>query len=312
MLSRRHWIATVSGALAGAYLTAPAAARGQAPAQPTSDVVDWWALDTRNAGCDIDCAQAYRSAGCGQPWQRASAAEAIGTLATGANDPNVVTLVYVHGNRSTLQTGLEYGVKVHSAVKPYLQPHERLRLLIWCWPSDQIRGQIKDLRYKAQVCEGQYGLFADTLCRLPASARVGVVGYSYGARIALGGLAQIASRNRGGKPSPAPSPRLVLWAAAMNAAWMAPSGRFSCSVEALDRMLVVRNTCDPALSHYFVVEGRGVKALGDVGFAWGCPGTDKCREIDGSGQLGNEHDINNYLQSQWVLSRSANEVLWRA
>lgn len=314
-LSRRHWVATLSGALAGAYLSAgAAAARGQAPVQPASQASEWWALDTRTAGCNIERAQAYRSAGCGQPWNCATAADAFTALSADAGDPNVFTLIYVHGNRSTLQTGLDAGVKIHNAVKPYLQPHERLRLLTWCWPSDEIRGQLKDIRYKAQVSEGQFGLFADTLCRLPANARVGVIGYSYGARIALGALAQIAQRRRSGKPSPAPSPRMVLWAAALNAAWMAPGGRLSCSVEALDRLLVVRNTCDPALRNYFIVEGhhRGVRALGEVGFPWGCPAAEKCQELDGSGHLGNNHDVDNYLRSPTVISCTAHEVLWRA
>ncbi len=181
MLSRRHWIATVS-ALAG-HICRPACQRGPIsyPAnQPHRRVVG-----TRYAhrgGAKSSAPALIAPPGAANLGK--ARGEAFGSLSTGADDPNVTTLIYVHGNRSTLQTGLEGGVKAYNAVKSYVQAHERLRLLIWCWPSDAIRGPLKDARYRREVCEGQYGLFADTLYRLPPKARVGIIGYSYATRIA--------------------------------------------------------------------------------------------------------------------------------
>lgn len=308
MPSRRRWIADLC-ALAAASTLAPRWALGRTPANVAYDPL--WTLDTRTAGCDLDRAQAFHAADCGQPWNRTSAAETFAALSREAATPDTFVLVYLHGNRATLQTGIDAGLMVHRAMRPFLQPHERLPLLIWCWPSDQVKGTLRDVRTKAAVTEGQYGLFADTLGRLPPEARVGIVGYSYGARIALGGLNEIG-RRRESTGFAAPKPRLALWATAMNAVWMAPGGRFRCAYDALDRLLLVRNTCDPALQYYHAVEGnRNVRALGYVGLEWGCPAPDKCRQIDGSGRLGNDHDMANYLKAPDILRESAHEVLWR-
>ncbi len=70
-------------------------------------------------------------------------------------------------------------------------------------------------------------------------------------------------------------------------------------------MLVVRNTCDPPLSHYFMVEGARRSGSGDVGFPWDAPRWKSAARIDGTGQLGNNHDMDKHTRSHIMSTDDA-------
>jgi hypothetical protein len=179
------------------------------------------------------------------------------------------------------------------------------RLLVWAWPSQRNRhGRISaDVRLKASWCDVEGYYLARTLARLPAGTPVGLVAYSYGARIAGGALELLAGGQLAGRSLPdearaawtsGPRPvRLLLVAAAMDADWLA-SGR--CDGDALSivqRAAVTLDCGDRVLRWYSRLHGRGgPPALGHAGPA-GCADA-KVEVLDVACAVGKKHDWYRY------------------
>ena len=63
-----------------------------------------------------------------------------------------------------------------------------IRFVIWSWPSAQVRGQLRDVRTKANRTELAGYCLAWVLTHLPETQQVSLLGYSFGARIATGAM----------------------------------------------------------------------------------------------------------------------------
>jgi len=293
-----RWCAGLVLALAAVGAATPRAAAATAP-QPQV-----WLISTCSAPCSGDV-----EAGLGQIafWQLdptdscrwlPADAEALGRAAP------LPTAVFIPG----FNTGPDAAIQEANAVYCDMQREAAgrpFRLVIWAWPSQRDRqARISaDMRLKACWCDAESYYLACILSRLPAGAPVGLIGYSYGARIAGGALELLAAGRLPGYSLPAEaraawtaaprSVRVLLVAAAMDADWLAAGHRNGDALSIVQRAAVTLDCCDRVLHWYTRLYGRGgPPALGGVG-PTGCDGG-KLQVLDVACAVGKKHDWYRY------------------
>ena len=69
---------------------------------------------------------------------------------------------------------------------------DRLRFVIWSWPSDKIKGPLNDIRTKAWRTDTDGYYLGWFLQRMHPQSDIGLIGFSYGARIVSGALHVLA------------------------------------------------------------------------------------------------------------------------
>ncbi len=102
---------------------------------------------------------------------------------------DVPTLVYVHGYDFDEQKAEDAGWAVYHAVCGDLPAQQRVRFIIWSWPSVAKRFRpARDLINKSRRADAEAYWLAWLLARLPSEARVGLVGSALGCRAIEGAL----------------------------------------------------------------------------------------------------------------------------
>ncbi len=228
--------------------------------------------------------------------------------------PDVPVVFWVHGNRIDSAYANDDGWTMYKRLAE-TACGRRFRFVIWSWPASQIHGQLQDLRVKAtQADNGGYAL-AWVVSRLAPEQSVGLIGYSYGARLIAGGLHVLGGGEISGAALPAEAltrtggTRAVFWAAAIDEGAMAPWGYRNLALDAVDTMLITVNCADPALKWYRRLWGhRGPEALGFSGPV-GLADWSKVLTMDVSGIVGRSHEWQEYANSQSVMSATAEMVL---
>lgn len=233
---------------------------------------------------------------------------------TASSDPTIPTVFWVHGNR------VEYTEVSAIGWNVYQQFHaaagQPFRFVIWSWPASQIRGQVKDIRAKAtRADQGGYPL-AWVVSRLAPEQSVGLVGYSFGARLIAGALHTLTQGDADPDSLPADvhatrsmHTRAVLWAAAIDNDAMATWGYRHLAPHAVSEMLITVNCADPALKWYHRLWGRGgPDALGYTG-PLGLGDQSHILTMNVSGTVGKTHDWEAYAYSPRIMAATAATAL---
>ena len=288
-----------------AALSAPAsqerAARADAP------LGDIWLLSTRQAACCGEHRLAEQPVHLWQVEGGQWSSQSLDALRTIGRDDPRRTFIFIHGNRESLQSAITHAEAVRSKLE---RSGRKYRLLIWAWPSDRVgRRQRPDVQLKHAYTPTQAGYLSDLLRQLDHRQEVCLIGYSFGARIAVESVARwAAAADATAKPTPtagaagrigdpsdvpavqtasAPPIRLVLVAAAVDAGDLSPQGRFAAAARAAVQIAITRNRFDTALRFYPRMYGRrGPQALGFVG---PCGGDAKLRVVELSCAVGKTH-----------------------
>lgn len=219
-------------------------------------------------------------------------------------------VVFVHGNRYDLaaarREGLELARKMAAAC-----PQAPVRFVILAWPSEQEGRLVPSLRanYARAHADGLY--LAWLLGQVAPERPVAVVGYSYGALMALEAFAALAGA--GGDADVVPCversgrTHLVLVAAAVQADALAPRGPYRSATRCLDRLVLVNNTRDSALRFFEYVDPRlRAEALGHEGMPAGwVPRGVEFRALDAAQVVGRRHAFTSYLDSAGLLRQIA-------
>ncbi|MFH1265084.1 MAG: hypothetical protein ABIK89_05110 [Planctomycetota bacterium] len=238
------------------------------------------------------------------------AADLAALLAT--DDPAVPTCVFVHGNRSGLSDAIRMGMGVDRELK--LQAGERpFRFVIWAWPADQVRGTRQDMQLKACRSDVQSYYLAQWLGQVNPDVSVGLVGYSFGARAITGALHLAAGGRLAGRTLPEGTTvperpiRVVLVAAATNSDWLLPGRANGLALGRVERLLVTRNSCDPALKWYPLMYGMGgPQAMGFAGPACVSRLGDERERVEVVGlecSVGRNHDFSRYRRASGLRGR---------
>jgi hypothetical protein len=313
-------------ALAGAILLGLPPATGAGEGAESSDGVcrsfrvrpqdQVWLVSTRHLGCTVgeqyDPPLQYWQYERGL-WQPRTAAEFFA-----ADSADIITPVYVHGNRIDAGLAGSYGLWVYFELVGKLDAEPPVRFVLWSWPSDQIRGPLNDVRAKAERSDIDGWYLGCFLARLRPEVRVGLVGYSFGARIASGAVDLIGGGSLWGQSLPAgkrPSVRVVLWAAAEDNTWYLPNQFHGHALAAAEAWFITLNYCDPVLSRYrFIDRCSNPEAVGCVGiYGRNLLPSDvnrRIEEVNVSNIVGDEHNWRPYLYSLYIQGRTREYMLW--
>ena len=278
-----------------------------------------WLVSTRHLGC-----------GGGQPayWQlqgdqwAASSEEEFHQ----SGDPEQKTVIYVHGNRIDDQEGSSGGLAVYQQIVGNHADEKGVRYVIWSWPSTRICGPLQDVRSKASRSDDEAFYLARFLAGFHSGEadnqrpqRVGIVAFSFGARITGGALHLLGGGDLYGETVPAAKPptfRVAFWAAAAHNDWLFTNCWHGKALPLGEKWLNLVNGCDESLRHYEMLEpGPNSPALGYTGLAGRSqlPAelSERWEEWDVSSVVGTTHNYHPYIYSAWTAERTAQVVLWK-
>ncbi len=213
------------------------------------------------------------------------------------------TVVYVHGNRIGSNEAIERGLETYRQLLRGAEAAPPVRFVIWTWPADQIPGPFRDIRVKASRADEHAFHLARFLDSLPPGSRVGVIGFSYGGRQAIGAMHLLGGGSidgrgiaTGGKAGRDIS-LAVLAPAIRNDCLTCTRGR---AMAVVDRLFVLYNSQDPALRLFrFAKFDDNRPALGLTGVAGRIDRT-KLREFDARQFVGPRHDYLRYIEDRRV------------
>ena len=277
-----------------------------------------WAVSTRCLGCPSGTEPepqwtVWKYDPRGPQWLNASASEFYAT-----DSAKIVTAMYIHGNQIDSSLALRDGLDTYFQLAGRYDDAAPVRFVIWSWPSDKIHGPIRDGRTKADRADTDAYYLARFLAPIKPDVRVGLLGYSYGARITAGALHLLGGGELIGltvAPGERPQFRVVFWAAAEHDYWLLPGRYHGQALPMADRWLITRNYCDPALARYSWVEKcYDPTALGYSGLVGRnlltAEQNARIEEIDVTDLIGKTHDNDAYLYSEPIVSRTREVLLW--
>jgi hypothetical protein len=277
-----------------------------------------WAVSTRHLGCGCAATQepswrVWRYDHAAKQWVTATAAEFYET-----DSADVVTTFYIHGNRIDHCQAFSDGMDVYFQLAGKLDIERPVRFVIWSWPSSQIKGPLKDVRAKAWRTDADGYYLARFLADMQPEVQVGLLGYSYGARIITGAMHLLGGGSLAGKsvpPGERPVIRAAFWAAALHNHWLLPGHYHGQALTTLDRCFVTYNCCDPVLSRYHWLEKCGNPVAMGYSGVYGrnlLPPelNSRLEEMNVTCLVGGTHDMRPYLYSLPIQNRTREYVLW--
>ncbi|QDU31833.1 hypothetical protein ETAA8_69930 [Anatilimnocola aggregata] len=272
-----------------------------------------WVISSRHLGCATNTSANSLQAFLYEKgmWQPKPIAEFYAT-----DSVDVVTTFYIHGNRIDAGLARADGLAVYFQLVGKFEHQRAVRFVIYSWPSDQIKGPLKDVRAKAYRADEEAFLVSRFVGRIQKDVPIGLIGYSYGARIILGSMHLLGGGSFGGRatePSPGQPIRVALWAAAEHNCWPLPGHAHGQALGMADHWFITINGCDPALQRYAMVDKcESPTALGYAGFGGGLPThlAERVELINVSNIVGGSHDMRLYLYAPSIAQPTAKTVLW--
>ncbi|MGI9177637.1 MAG: alpha/beta hydrolase [Pirellulales bacterium] len=238
-------------------------------------------------------------------WERADLAGLL-------DDPARPLVIFVHGNRYEPHDAKSQGVTIARQMASVC-PGTAARTVIFSWPSQQRGHIIQSSRetYRRSNADGHY--LAWMLGQVDPAQPVAIVGYSFGATIAITAIEDLMQSD--GRPSQGIAPwagrpgrsHLVLVAPAVRSDALAPRGPYAPAVAGIDRLTLVINSRDLALRLFpHLDRGDGADALGVVGMPrrW-LPGSVEFTATDAASVVGKRHALPLYLESPSLAWRIA-------
>lgn len=306
----------------------------EAPPRPDS-LVRHWLVRTYGLGDPgahvADLQQLDVQSLAGDQWRLSSATE----LAESTRERT--TVIYIHGNRGSDGEAIERGMRI-GAILAARDGCPPLQMVIWSWPSAKVQRGRRDFLIKAERADTEAWYLSALLDQLPVGVDVGLIGYSYGARVVTGALHWVSGGEFEGRTLSGldgnslglPADRLLeqppgslterhrgryrvaLLAPAIHHDWLATHGCHRDAFQSTDRMLLLFNTCDPALRWYrFAFRCEKPEAVGRWGLPanWIGPWEDRLEQWDVAPVVGKTHDEDAYLGASWITGRIGDTLL---
>ena len=231
-------------------------------------------------------------------------------------DTSTPTVVFIHGNNTDACGAVTKGMYAYRAIRSAVGCSP-FRYVIWSWPADRVcRRHRNDVPLKACYSDVDSYYLACWLDELPPAAKVSLAGHSFGPRIIAGALELLAGGKIAGRKLPdrqvagrqnlrRPALRAVFLAAAIDAHWLSPCGRYGRAMSLVEEALVTCNCCDRVLRFYPLMYGRGgPQAMGRIG-PCGIDDPSKVQVRDVSCSVGKTHDWRCYCSSPSVAAEWA-------
>lgn len=227
------------------------------------------------------------------------------------NDSSAPIAVLIPGAPATLYDTKRIGKQIYDRFMEYLPADAPIRFVIWTWPTEKsYRMRLRDMRVKASIAESQGFYLAHFIDAQAADVPVGLLGYSFGARMTtaslhlLGGGRIQGCRSFQTKRPAGAGVQAVLTAGALDDWWLCEDGRHCRALEYADRILNTYNRCDPLLTKYHLLYGlrRGPSAIGLVGSPTNCFGENgsKFEQVNVTRWIGSSHEPQAYLNPEYL------------
>ncbi len=267
-----------------------------------------WLVSTRELGCACceagdPALQFFRYDGA-NGWQSASLQDFLAT-----DDPKIPTDFYIHGNFVTSDEARNQGLAVYHQLVACVPCDRPIRMVVWSWPTDPGHHKLQLLRNHACRADTDAWYLAWLLNRIDPRVKIGLVGYSFGARVATGAMHLLGGGELIGKQLPRdeketarPTVRGVLLAAAEDSDWLDPGAPNGEAIPLADSLLLLNNGCDKALKLYPHMDRCSrATALGYVGLRIDVP--PKVEQEDVCCQVGKKHEWSRYFYNQSLVER---------
>ena len=227
-------------------------------------------------------------------------------------DGSAPTIVFVHGNRVESCEIRPRSLWAYSKLLEAGCDDRPIRFIVFSWPADEVDGLLRDTRIKAARTKPAGFQLAWLLNQTDPQAPLGLLGYSYGARIVSGATHLLAGGSLGRLSLPGCSAcadrptRAVYMAPAFDANWLARGGYHSLSLHLTDSILMATNRRDPAMKFYPLLNPQSrPQAMGYEG------PTSLPRELryrvrlmDVAAPVGRHHDMCEYMSVRGFMTNA--------
>ncbi len=225
--------------------------------------------------------------------------------------PDMVTIFFIHGNKVDPCMARDRGLRVYRSLMRCSCDDRPVRFVIFSWPATEVNGFLHDFRVKAARTRPVGWQLAWVLNQMPPDAKISLLGYSYGARIAGGALhllrgGQLNGLTLSDPPAQPHVPmRVAFLAAATHAHWYGPNCYHGMAMEEIEHLILLNNEIDPAMRLYkWVEKNSSPQAMGLCGPAR--LSSDARRRVecyDCSDCVGRSHDLFKYLGTGRTMNR---------
>jgi hypothetical protein len=225
-------------------------------------------------------------------------------------DPTTPIVFYVHGNQLSACDAQRCGLDVYERLVRCAEDDRPIQFVVFSWSSDKVPGLLKDFREKAARTKPVAYQFAWMMGHLPQGSNVGLIGYSYGARVCSGAAHLAAGGSLGNLTLGADCPtcgvasvRAVFLAAAYDACWNSPRAYHGQALNRIDTLLSTTNPIDPAMKYYkWVPLESKPPALGGVGpQGLSREQASRVRLMPVANSVGRSHDVYDYLAAPGLM-----------
>ena len=273
------------------------------PTRPQDQI---WMISTRKL-CSSEAALeslVFRQRIQGDNWHDASLDEFL--VGDGGGDKRP-TLFYVHGNRVTPEKALRRGLLTYQRIILDWQGAPPIRFVIFTWPSDEISGQIRDVRTKACRADEHAFHLARLLAKMEEHREVSLIGHSFGGRLSIGALHLLG----GGSIHCKRLPMSEKTPPSVNLTLTAPAIRNDCfsttrtkAMTKINHLFVMHNSRDEFLKFFRLAKFDGRNpALGLTGLLCHEQFTShrgRIEQLDVTLEVGIEHAYLDYLVDERV------------
>lgn len=266
-------------------------------------------VNTRPVGCTTDAARLAAGVEAAERvdsrWNATPFDAAMASL-----DPTTPIVFYVHGNQLSACDALRCGLDVYERLVRCAEDDRPIQFVVFSWSSDKVPGLLKDFREKAARTKPVAYQFAWMMGYLPQGSHVGLIGYSYGARVCSGAAHLVAGGSLGNLSLGADCPRselasvrAVFLAAAYDACWNAPRAYHGQALSRIDTLLSTTNPIDPAMKYYkWVPLESKPPAVGGVGpQGLTREQASRVRLMPVASSVGRSHDVYDYLAAPGLM-----------
>ena len=275
-----------------------------------------WLISSRSISCptcDDSGLRFYRRIGCG--WESVDRAAFDESLMTPLDN-----VVFVHGNRTDFSYATRRGMQAYRAfVSQQSSDRPAVRFMAWAWPSEREAVGVRDFRAKADRADLEGCLFGAFLRKLPADQRLNLIGYSFGSRIVMGGVALLSGESLSGRclelpeDYQPPALRVTLIAAATSPFSLLPGQPYHAGYPLAERWVLINNREDRVLRMYrFVDRSSSSAAMGSIGMPTRRLPDQGARvaQWDVARSIGPQHKIDLYFASGSVGRLVREQLAW--
>lgn len=226
------------------------------------------------------------------------------------------TIVYSHGNWMDWCEARERGLLVYQALVQ--QNPAPIRLVCFSWPSEREGRLAPDVRDKAKLADFEAYRLALVLQHLPNDKPLGLIGFSFGARVTCGSLHLLAGGSLNCRTLVAPhnvhsNIHVSLTAPAFDKVDLKPNGRYGLALSEVDCLVNLYNSDDPILKRFRFLDVSSKIAAGFAGIetprsTQPLSGDFKLAQFDVNRTTGRTHSEKAYMQSPYFQLAMQNVV----